>query len=334
MYHPYHMPTYIRARTTAAGKRRFDVRYRQGGAGFPVVHAGTFHTLKEATSRRDLVAGWLAAGLNPRVELERIHRPPEGSTVAELAARWLDSRVDLDDSTHDSYRSHQQRIDNHFKGVAANISPADVTDWIRSMIDEGLRPGTVRGYVGQLRQILDHLDTNPARHRTVKLPKNVRLIPEPPDADQVVDLLKAVRPRWRPAILLMEQTGMRVSEAIGMNESDIDRDGCRIRVRPEVAKKDRPRWIPVERWFADIAAPLTNIRRGSISEVMHDKAGLHPHLLRHRRATLWHQQGVVAAELARRLGHSRASMSLDVYSSVRPLTECHPSVLLAVLVEQ
>jgi integrase len=45
-------------------------------------------------------------------------------------------------------------------------------------------------------------------------------------------------------------------------------------------------------------------------------AHYHPHDLRHRRLSLWHAQGVPARELAARAGHSRASMSLDVYSHV------------------
>ena len=44
----------------------------------------------------------------------------------------------------------------------------------------------------------------------------------------------------------------------------------------------------------------------------------HPHDLRHRRITIWHQSGVPARELAERAGHSRPSMSLDVYSHVMP----------------
>ena len=43
-----------------------------------------------------------------------------------------------------------------------------------------------------------------------------------------------------------------------------------------------------------------------------------PHSLRHRRITLWHQSGVPARELAERAGHSKPSMSLDVYSHVMP----------------
>lgn len=47
----------------------------------------------------------------------------------------------------------------------------------------------------------------------------------------------------------------------------------------------------------------------------------HPHDLRHRRITMWHQSGVPARELAERAGHSRPSMSLDVYSHVMPADE-------------
>lgn len=44
----------------------------------------------------------------------------------------------------------------------------------------------------------------------------------------------------------------------------------------------------------------------------------HPHDLRHRRLTIWHQAGVPARELAERAGHARPSMTLDVYSHVMP----------------
>lgn len=57
----------------------------------------------------------------------------------------------------------------------------------------------------------------------------------------------------------------------------------------------------------------------------------HPHDFRHRRASLWHGQGVPAAELAKRLGHSRPSMSLDVYSHVMPLDEATTERLRALM---
>lgn len=42
--------------------------------------------------------------------------------------------------------------------------------------------------------------------------------------------------------------------------------------------------------------------------------GLHD--LRHRRLSLWHREGVPAAEAARRAGHARSSVTLDTYSHV------------------
>ena len=55
----------ITTRVTKTGERRFLVRYRLGGRAYPIVHGGTFKTLKEASTRRDLIAGELAAGRNP-----------------------------------------------------------------------------------------------------------------------------------------------------------------------------------------------------------------------------------------------------------------------------
>jgi integrase len=53
------------------------------------------------------------------------------------------------------------------------------------------------------------------------------------------------------------------------------------------------------------------------AKITHD----HPHDLRHRRITIWHQSGVPARELAERAGHAKPSMSLDVYSHVMPADE-------------
>jgi integrase len=57
----------------------------------------------------------------------------------------------------------------------------------------------------------------------------------------------------------------------------------------------------------------------------------HPHDLRHRRMTLWHQAGVPARELAERAGHAKPSMSLDVYSHVMPAEEVPGDRLTALL---
>jgi integrase len=58
-----------------------------------------------------------------------------------------------------------------------------------------------------------------------------------------------------------------------------------------------------------------------------------PHDLRHRRLTLWHQSGVPARELAERAGHSRPSMSLDVYTHVMPVADVASERVLSLLMD-
>lgn len=308
------------------------MQYRRGGRGYKLEHAGTFRTMREALIRKSLVEDWLAAGKNPRRELRALVQPQTAMSFGSFSDAWLATRVDLSDSTVENYRSHQRRINETFAALAVEeITPADVSDWITAMIADGLTPGTVRGRVGQLRMILDGLDDNPARHRSVRLPRLVKAIREPPDADELLEMLGALKPRYRPAAVLMEQTGMRISEALGMEARDIDRAGLRVRVRPEVAKRARPRWIPVDPWYMDVLAPVARMDRSTVAQQMHAVSRIHPHLLRHRRGTLWHQSGVVAVELASRLGHHKPSMSLDVYSHVSPIHEARPDLLIAAL---
>lgn len=325
------VPAHIRSRTLPNGQRRHDVQYRRGGRGYKLEHAGTFRTMREAVIRRDLVADWLAAGKSPRRELELLMRPASNRRLATVAAEWLNGRVDLDASTVETYRGLQVRIDRKF-GTASidSIAPEDVNAWIQSMVDEGLAPGTVAGYVRLLRMELDVLDENPARHKTIKLPRRIRKVIEPPDADDMIALLGKLGKRWRPPVVLMEQTGMRISEALSMTERDIDRAGGRVRVRPEVAKRDRPRWIPLQPWYAEAIGDVSG-ERTSIGNALRRVSSVHPHLLRHRRATLWHQQGIPAVTYASWLGHTKASLSLDTYSHVRPLEECDSNTLLALL---
>jgi len=58
----------------------------------------------------------------------------------------------------------------------------------------------------------------------------------------------------------------------------------------------------------------------------------HPHDLRHRRITIWHQSGVPARELAERAGHARPSMCLDVYSHLMPADDVAQERVQALLV--
>jgi integrase len=57
-----------------------------------------------------------------------------------------------------------------------------------------------------------------------------------------------------------------------------------------------------------------------------------PHDLRHRRATIWHHEGVPLRELQDRIGHSSALLTLDWYTHAMPLTEVPDAAYERVLV--
>jgi integrase len=138
----------------------------------------------------------------------------------------------------------------------------------------------------------------------------------------------------------MEQTAVRVGELRSLECGDVDIAGSQFRLRAGKTKTKRARWVQVPAWLMDeIAAtcPLEDRTAGrrvfpgftpdlakNVMARACKAAGIahfHPHDFRHRRASLWHGQGVTAKELAGRIGHARASMSLDVYSHVMPLDE-------------
>lgn len=338
---PHGRPTvsscHIRTSVLPSGDRRYVVRYRTAGRGTAVQHAGSFGTMREAKIRQGLVLDWLAGGKDPRVELERLATETLPGTLGDLADRWLASRHGIADSTRETYGGYIRLMKRQWPTVdPERLTAFDVSRWVGALVAGGAKPGTVKGYVRTLRMILDGLDVNVARHRSVELPRQQRREPEPPDADDLVALLGQTPARYVVATVFLEQTGARVSEAIGVAERDVE--AGRVRFRADESKGDRSRWVDCPGWLLQ-RMPLRGVERTALGNSMRRASGramignVYPHLLRHRRATLWHQSGLPAVELAYRLGHARPSMSLDVYSHVRRLHEVDQSVLQVVVEE-
>lgn len=337
----------ITTRSTKSGEKRFVVRYRLGGAAYPLVHGGSFKTLKDAKTRRDLIAGELAAGRNPSLVLAAMRAPLESPTVKLLAA-WGDeyraSRVDFADDTANNTRSHLKKILATFGDRDPHtITFQDVQAWVAAL---GLKPSSVRRYIATFRLLLDYadVDPNPARDKRVKLPTIVAEEPQPPTAKQFLAILDNTPASRRLPFVLIEQTAMAVGETHSLEWGDVDVAGGKLRLRRQNVKgqiRSRARQPQVPGWLMELleeSCPLEDrtaerrvfpgftpdvaknvmARACKAAEIPH----FHPHDLRHRRLSLWHGQGVPAKELAARAGHSRASMTLDVYSHVMPLDEC------------
>jgi integrase len=324
----------ITTRRTRSGPR-YVVRYRLGGRAYPIEHAGSFRTLREAKIRRGLVAGELAAGRNPRILLEAMTAAPAPvQTFAEWAEVYRSSRVDYAQETAKNTRSHLKALNEVFAGRdPATITVADVQSWIGA---SKLKPSSLRRYLATLRAVLDFvgLEENVARDPRVRLPREEATVVDPPSAAEVEAIVANSPPRWRLALRALAETGMRIGEAHGLEWQDVDVAGSRFRIRNGKTAAAR-RWVAVpEALMEEITSTTppddrTAERRvfpGFTADVAKNvmarackAAGIvhrHPHDLRHRYASVKIAEGVPVTTVAAQLGHSKTSMTLDTYSHV------------------
>jgi integrase len=332
---------------------RYVVRYRLGGRGWPIAHAGSFKTLKEAKVRRDLVAGELAAGRNPADALRAMLAAPVPTlTVERWAERFIASRIDVDANTTKNYRTALRKAGETFGDRdPATITVDEVAAWVATLADKH-KAGTVGLYLLTFRLLLDFagVEPNPARDPRVKKPKQVREEPNPPTAEHVEAILAAVGKKWRLLFVTVEQGALRLGEAVSLRWQDVDAANLRLRLPRSATKRDKARWVYLPEWLMEAieqTCPLEDrvperrvfpgITEASAYQAMARACRnakvphYHPHDLRHRRITIWHQSGVPARELAERAGHARPSMSLDVYSHVMPPDELQSERFLALI---
>jgi integrase len=322
----------IKTQRTRSGPR-YLVRYRLGGRSWPLVHGGSFKTMREARARRDLVAGEISAGRDPALLL---HQPeaPKVRTFAEWGDAFITSRVDLTASSRRTIGSHLKSLNSEFgERDPAAITPSDVREWIGRL---SLKPSSVQMYISTLRQVFDFIGTspNPARDPSVRLPKRTPTVIEPPSAADTDAIIEHSPKQWRLPLRTLEQTGMRVGELCSLEWRDADVAGCRFRIRSGKTAAAR-RWVAVPDWLmAEIAdtvpfddrVPERKVFVGFTPDVAKAvmtracrAAGIAhftPHDLRHRYASVKIGEGVPVTQVSAQLGHTKKSMTLDTYSHV------------------
>jgi hypothetical protein len=94
---------WVERRKTSQGAVRYRVQYRLGGRESLKRYAGTFRTMREARTRRDWVAGELAALRPP--DLTALVEPARSAPLRDVVPRWQASRVDVRPATTIQHRT-------------------------------------------------------------------------------------------------------------------------------------------------------------------------------------------------------------------------------------
>lgn len=332
------------------GVVRYRVRYRLGGRDTPKLQGGNFATLKQARARRDWIVGEMAAMRVPDIKLLEAG-PAPGVTVREASRQWLASRVDVSEGTRATYSVNLSRILPRIGTVELDdLTVVDVVGLVAYLARKELARESIRKTLSTLAQVIDFAKVvpNPVRDSDVKLPPADTEEVDPPIAAHVLAVHRILPSRYRLPLLLLDATGMRISEFAGGRWRDLDEQAGKWRVRKQLAKTRNARWVPiphvllvaitelVPREDRDRDAPVFAGFGGDAFRTAIGKAckatgvpDFSPHDLRHRRATLWHLDGVPVAQASSWLGHSaQEHLRTYAHASLEDRTEIDYAAVL------
>ena len=268
------------------------------------------------------------------------------------------------------YKADLQAFELYFKNLDSQLSwktvDTDVIrDWMESMIDRGNSATSVHRRLSTLRSFyrfaLAHqlVDRDPAHQ--VEGPKEKKPLPQFMREDEMDRLLDDME--WgddyqdvleRTIIMTFYQTGIRLSELIGLTDASVDTDGGQLKV---MGKGSKQRLVPFGQEMAACLRRYASVRDASLSDKAPAfflsakgerlrplqvrnwvKARLaavstarkrSPHVLRHTFATAMLNHGASIESIRRLLGHASASTT-EIYAHTtfeqlkRVYQEAHP----------
>lgn len=339
---------WIARRKRSDGKTRYRVMYRVGGRESVPQYYGSFARKKEATTRRDLVRGLLAAGQVPPELKDLLAAPAAAPTFREKAREWQNSRSDVRGSTVVQHTTALNRAYSFLgdKSVDA-ISIDDVQSMVDALAGEGKARESIRKTRTAVAMVLDfaRVRPNPARDKLIRLPHEESEEIEPPTAEQVEAVAQYLTADYLLGMVVLDATGCRIGELAAAKLEDLDEGRCAWLVRSRVSKTKRRRWVELPddlfrvvldrlpaREDRDLNAPLFPMpgRNGETDGRADDRlrmaiqracrhagiAAWSPHDLRHRRISLLHHAGMSWAEIGAMVGQRNLAVTANTYSHV------------------
>jgi integrase len=295
------------------------------------------------------------------------YRPDTKAILAEYAQTWLESYAGrtsrgLRAETLAEYRRDLSLVVEQLGRLRlAEISPADVKAFARTLAEQGLAPATVQRRLAAFKALLATaveeglIRANPTAGVRIGAPVTANHDEDGPvkvlSASELERLVAEVPDDWRRLLVrLLAQTGLRISEGLGLRWADVDGTG-RVHVRRRIrngragAPKSRAgrREVPISSaLLRDLKAHKLRSRFSADTDYVFTgphgtpavDRGCYPwlkaaaaragapwaafHTLRHTAATRWLLSGVTIAQVARLLGHHDAAFTLRTYISVLP----------------
>ncbi len=199
-----------RTRPTKDGDKRYRVEYRLGGREQPKAsYGGSFKTQRDATLRKTWIAGELAARRVP--DADDAQEPTRAPTFEQAAKRWQAARVDVADSTRDPapHPARQAAAAHRHPPRSTSSTAQDFVDVVAQLHGDGVARETIRKTLGAGAMALDHagVTPNPARDRTIKLPREEPEEINPPSADHVEAVYRLLPSKHRLAAALARLVG-------------------------------------------------------------------------------------------------------------------------------
>jgi len=254
--------------------------------------------------------------------------------------------------TVEAYRGDLLKLEAWRGGPVGAATSEELEGWIAQMRADGNAATTIARRVAAVRAFFRHQlllgvrSENPAA--ALELPRRTRTLPKtlsPAEAERLIEAAAGTTPRAmrdRALVELMYGSGLRVSEALGLQRRSIDLEerivrplgkGSKERIvplgrpavealrryvamgRPHLDSRSRP-----ELFLNARGGPLTRAGAFLILRKLAGKAGLepgrvHPHLLRHSFATHLLEGGADLRSVQEMLGHADLSTT-ELYTHV------------------
>lgn len=305
----------------------------------------TIHN-KDGTRVRKSVYGYSYAEIERKIAKLNSENCP---AFDDLIAEWQDEHFKtIEPYTQTCYTAPCKDVVAHFGKTPINeITANDIFLFVNLMAKQGFARQTVKLRLSVMRQAFDYailkgyIDSNPTA--PVKIPKTVRAGKkiDAPSLDDLERVKNSVDDPFGLFAYLLLYTGLRRSELLALCYEDAQGDFINVNkvcifinnkpyIRPYTKTQAGMRQVPILNpikpylsgrglIFNKDGEPLSKSQVDKMYRAYQSRTGVKatPHQLRHAFATICYDAGVDSKQAQYILGHSKESVTRDIYTTIR-----------------